>query len=247
MSTHQQPKHPMQQWQGAQPGRPGRPAVPYLQAPAQTRPVMDEIAGMRASHADRERTIDVLKAAYAEGRLTPDEYNDRVEQIYRSQTYGELSGVIQDLPSGPMPVPYLTPAPVIPAAFAPYPGTYPLPSPYAYGRPFDPYSVNPYAPPPRLRRTNGLAVAALVLGLAELPTLGVTAIPALICGHVARGQLRDRDEDGDGMAVAGIVLGWLAVAIFFVVLFLGVAASHSTGGGMMPAPAAPAAPAAGGN
>ncbi|WP_370128934.1 DUF1707 domain-containing protein [Streptacidiphilus sp. EB103A] len=218
--------------------------------PAQPRSAMDGIAGMagmRASHADRERTVDVLKAAYAEGRLTPDEYNDRVEQIYRSQTYGELSGVIQDLPSGPMPVPYLTPAPVIPAVFAPAPGGYPLPGPYAYGRPFDPYSVNPYAPPPRLRRTNGLAVAALVLGLAELPTLGVTALPALICGHIARGQLRDRDEDGDGMAVAGIALGWIAVAIFFVVLFLGVAAGHSTGGGMMPAPAAPAAPAAGGN
>jgi hypothetical protein len=235
--------------------------------PAQ--PTANQVATMRASNADRERTVDVLKAAYAEGRLTPEEYNDRIELVYRAQTYGQLSGIVHDLPSGPMPVPYLTPAPGIPAAFAPYPQTgyqlaaYPLPypqpypdlygrpyappyphmqlmpSPYTYGRPFDPYA-NPFAPPPRLRRTNGLAVASLVLALAQLPTLGLTALPALICGHIAKGQIRERGDDGEGMAVAGIVLGWLGVGLW--VLFVFLSASSSGGHAGYPAPPAPAGP-----
>ena len=45
---------------------------------------------MRASSADRERTVDVLKAGFAEGRLTQDEYNDRMGRAYSARTYGEL-------------------------------------------------------------------------------------------------------------------------------------------------------------
>jgi Domain of unknown function (DUF4190)/Domain of unknown function (DUF1707) len=220
LSTNsQQPKYPMQQWRTA------APPTPTMAAP---QPALSQVATMRASHADRERTVDVLKAAYAEGRLTPDEYNDRVELVYRALTYGQLSGIVQDLPSGPMPVPYLTPAPVIPAAFVPYPPAYEVPSPYAHGRPYDPYA-NPFAPPPRYRRTNGLAVAALILGVTEIFTLGLTALPALICGHLSKGQIRERDEDGEGMAVTGIVLGWLGVALWLLLIFLGIMATGDSG------------------
>ena len=48
-------------------------------------------ASMRASSADRERTVDVLKAGFAEGRLTQDEYNDRMGRAYSARTYGELT------------------------------------------------------------------------------------------------------------------------------------------------------------
>jgi Domain of unknown function (DUF1707) len=48
---------------------------------------------LRASHADRERVIGTLKAAYVEGRLTEDELDARVGQVYASRTYAELAKV----------------------------------------------------------------------------------------------------------------------------------------------------------
>ncbi|HUZ22136.1 MAG TPA: DUF1707 domain-containing protein [Streptosporangiaceae bacterium] len=57
---------------------------------------------MRASHADRERAIDVLKAAYAEGRLDKDEYAGRTGQVYASSTYAELAALMAGLPAGPL-------------------------------------------------------------------------------------------------------------------------------------------------
>ena len=62
----------------------------------------------------------------------------------------------------------------------------------------------------------------------EVFTLGITAIPAVILGHVARGQIRRNGERGDGMATAGLVLGWLGIA-FFVLIVVGVAAMAVTG------------------
>jgi Domain of unknown function (DUF1707)/Domain of unknown function (DUF4190) len=57
---------------------------------------------VRASTADRERAIDVLKAGFAEGRLTKDEYDERAGQVYGSRTYGELAVLTADLPAGPL-------------------------------------------------------------------------------------------------------------------------------------------------
>ena len=56
-------------------------------------------AGLRASDADRERLIEVLKTGFAEGRLTQDEYNLRMERAYTSRTYGELGTLVSDLPA----------------------------------------------------------------------------------------------------------------------------------------------------
>ena len=55
---------------------------------------------MRASTADRERAIDVLKAAFAEGRLTQDECEQRVGQALSARTYAELAPITADLPAG---------------------------------------------------------------------------------------------------------------------------------------------------
>jgi uncharacterized membrane protein len=55
---------------------------------------------LRASTADQERAIDVLKAGFAEGRLTKDEYDARISQAYEARTYGELAVVTADLPGG---------------------------------------------------------------------------------------------------------------------------------------------------
>jgi uncharacterized protein DUF1707/uncharacterized protein DUF4190 len=61
----------------------------------------DGYGHMRASTADRERAVDVLKAAFAEGRLTADEYQERVGQVFSSRTYAELGALTADLPIGP--------------------------------------------------------------------------------------------------------------------------------------------------
>jgi Domain of unknown function (DUF1707) len=70
-----------------------------------------------ASSADRERAVGVLRAGFAEGRLSQDELTDRVARAYASRTYGELWALTSDLPAGPMPVnlsPY-GPGAVVPA------------------------------------------------------------------------------------------------------------------------------------
>jgi Domain of unknown function (DUF1707) len=61
-----------------------------------------EYGHMRSSQADRERAIDVLKAAFAEGRLDQDEYTERVGRVYASRTYADLAMLTGDLPAGPL-------------------------------------------------------------------------------------------------------------------------------------------------
>jgi len=54
---------------------------------------------LRAAQADREQTITVLKAAYAQGRLTKDELEARAGQAFVSRTYAELAALTADLPA----------------------------------------------------------------------------------------------------------------------------------------------------
>jgi len=77
------------------------------------------------------------------------------------------------------------------------------------------YTLDPDAVP---RPTNGLAIAAMVLGIVWLWWLG--SILALIFGFVALRQIKERHESGRGMAVAGIVLGCLGIGVGVIVLFL---------------------------
>jgi hypothetical protein len=56
-------------------------------------------AGLRASRADRERVIGLLKAAFVEGRLARDEFDTRVGQALASRTYAELAAVTADIPA----------------------------------------------------------------------------------------------------------------------------------------------------
>ena len=55
---------------------------------------------LRASHADREQVIAILKAAFIQGRLTKDELALRVGQTLGSRTYAELAALTADLPAG---------------------------------------------------------------------------------------------------------------------------------------------------
>jgi len=54
----------------------------------------------RASHADRERVIASLKAAFIQGRLTKDEFDSRVGRALGSRTYAELAALTADIPAG---------------------------------------------------------------------------------------------------------------------------------------------------
>lgn len=72
------------------------------------------------------------------------------------------------------------------------------------------------------RRTSTLAVLSLVFGIlgwSVIPFLG--SLVAIVTGHMARAEIRrDPLMDGDGLAVAGLVLGWLMVALAVLALFV---------------------------
>jgi hypothetical protein len=56
---------------------------------------------LRASDADREQVIEVLKTAFVQGRLTKDEFSLRVTQAYASRTYADLDALTADIPAPP--------------------------------------------------------------------------------------------------------------------------------------------------
>jgi hypothetical protein len=67
----------------------------------------DEIAAgaggrthLRASHADREQVIDMLKTAFVQGRLAKDEFDLRVGQVLTSRTYADLNALTAGIPTG---------------------------------------------------------------------------------------------------------------------------------------------------
>src|SRR5205814_6803959 len=55
---------------------------------------------LRASHADREQVIGILKAAFVQGMLAKDEFDARVGQAFASRTYADLAALTADLPAG---------------------------------------------------------------------------------------------------------------------------------------------------
>ncbi|MGD9997594.1 MAG: DUF4190 domain-containing protein [Ilumatobacteraceae bacterium] len=82
-----------------------------------------------------------------------------------------------------------------------------------------------YFPPVQSARTSGLAIASMVLGILWLWWVG--SILAVIFGHVAISQTsRDPYLGGKGMAIAGLVLGYIGVG--FLLLFIVVAAAASS-------------------
>ncbi|WP_443034507.1 DUF1707 SHOCT-like domain-containing protein [Streptomyces sp. BE303] len=87
----------------------GASPVPRGQSPIpMTKPAPEPPAGaghapvaqaeMRASDADRERVAELLRDAYAEGRLDVDEHAERIEAAYSAKTLGELVPLTRDLP-----------------------------------------------------------------------------------------------------------------------------------------------------
>lgn len=180
---------------------------------------------MRCAQADRDRCADVLKAAWVEGRLRDDEYEDRRDRVLQALTYGELNALVRDLPTGALPgAPAPQPSPPYPvpphAPHAPYPGG---PRPHVWGYPQ--YVMRP-AP------ASGLAVTSLVVGIVSIVVMWpasailfgvrdqfnwvpfVSAAVAIVTGHLALYQARTRPDGrrgGTQLAVAGSCLGWIQV------------------------------------
>jgi Domain of unknown function (DUF4190) len=64
----------------------------------------------------------------------------------------------------------------------------------------------------RAQQANPLAIASLVCGMVAL-VFGPLAIPAVIFGHIARGQIRRTGEGGNGMVTTGLILGYVSLAV----------------------------------
>jgi Domain of unknown function (DUF4190) len=94
-------------------------------------------------------------------------------------------------------------------------------------QPYPPYQ-GPYPAYPPVASTNGLAIASLVCGVGTF-VIGLSFIPAIICGHIARRQIRRTGEQGGGLALAGLILGYVGGALFIVLILVFVAVVHKTG------------------
>ncbi|HEV7646796.1 MAG TPA: DUF4190 domain-containing protein [Actinophytocola sp.] len=105
-----------------------------------------------------------------------------------------------------------------PEQFPPPAQPYP-PQPYSQApQPYAPQQPYPY---PVTRPTSGLAVAALVLGIVWV--WGIGSILAVIFGHIALSETKNGRKGGQGLAVAGLVLGWIGVASMLIILITAAA------------------------
>jgi hypothetical protein len=110
-------------------------------------------------------------------------------------------------------------------ATAPGAGGYPYGQPgyAAPGYPPAGYAPNGYPPPAYGRPTNTMAILALVLAFVFAPA-------GLILGIIARKQIRQTGEEGSGLALAGIIVGGIATALFvlmFILMIVAFAAASS--------------------
>jgi hypothetical protein len=140
----------------------------------------NERAHMLAATVDRDHAVEFLKSAFADGRLSSEDYEVRLERALSARTYGDLDALVADLPG---------------------------------------------ARPPGPPGTNALAITSLVCGIGQFFGFWLLGtIPAIVCGHIARRQIRQTGEDGDGMAKAGLILGWVGAALTVIVTLIVVAA-----------------------
>jgi hypothetical protein len=71
-------------------------------------------AELRASHADRDRVVELLRVAAGDGRLTAEELDERLEAALTARTYNELAVLTTDLPAAPLPAGLAQPADLAP-------------------------------------------------------------------------------------------------------------------------------------
>ncbi|AZM89325.1 DUF1707 domain-containing protein [Streptomyces sp. W1SF4] len=119
--SDERPEKPLPEKTSLEKPSPGKtsPGKTSLEKPATGQPSPESAAAaeppaLRASDADRERVVDRLRDAVAEGRLDMEEFEERLEAAYTSRTYAELEPLTRDLPaagSSPSPAPVSAPGP----------------------------------------------------------------------------------------------------------------------------------------
>lgn len=83
--------------------------------------------------------------------------------------------------------------------------------------------IHPVVP----EKNSGLAIASLVCGIASFLLLLLTGIPAIICGHMALGKIKKSQGSlgGRGMAITGLILGYVSILLTLVVAALAALAT----------------------
>ena len=122
----------------------------------------------------------------------------------------------------------------VPSTGVPAPPTQPPAA--AFTPPSYPQPVYPPLHPGNAPQTNSLSVVSLVLGIVGFFTVGILSVGAVITGHMALNQIKKTAAKGRGLAVAGLITGYIGSAILalFVVgwLFLGITALTLFGAGV---------------
>jgi hypothetical protein len=142
---------------------------------------------IRASDADREVVVDALREAFSEGRLTLDEFDERMSAAYASRTWGQLRELTADLPCQPV-LGADVPGRQLPAL--------PGPAPYPPRRPQDDQvaaageEAQPAETTGRPRRPVGVFVPVLIWtlivahGAAIFPALFVVVVVFLLAASI---------------------------------------------------------------
>lgn len=153
---------------------------------------------LRASDADREAAVERLRVASVEGRLEPEELENRLTTAYSARYCSELAELTADV-TVPAPVPALSAAPDATS-------TPPTPPIFVH----------------RMQDVNTFALAAIFSSL----VWGVGSPLAIVFGHVALHQIDQSDgvQGGRNIALTGLALGYagtLVLVLFIQRLYFG--------------------------
>lgn len=79
-----------------------------------------------------------------------------------------------------------------------------------------------------MKTNTPLAIWSLILGIVSIVLCGpISAIPAIICGHMARARVKAEPEkwSGEGMALAGLIMGYFAIVATILLVIFGLVAA----------------------